>query len=249
MRIGVPKEIKTLEGRVALVPAAAGELVNRGHEVFVQSSAGEASGYADAEYERLGVRVLADAEALYGAAELLIKVKEPLPDEYPLLRRDQILFCYLHLAALPELAEVLVAKGLTAIGWETVEECNATYWVAAASRADGQNNTKWRSTVSLYNRSGSSATVDLHFTPIEGPTVTRSFTLAGNTHRAIVDIVGFVGSTGNGSLKIVSNQPLIVGSRIFNQGATGTFGQFLDGQVSSEGASEGDTGSLRVGSS
>jgi len=127
------------------------------------------------------------------------------------------------------------------MGWETVEECNATYWVAAASRADGQNNTKWRSTVSLYNRSGSSATVDFHFTPIEGPTVTRSFTLPGNAHRAIVDVVGFIGSTGNGSLKIVSNQPLIVGSRIFNQGASGTFGQFLDGQVSSEGASEGDT--------
>jgi alanine dehydrogenase len=122
MRIGVPKEIKTLEGRVALVPAAAGELVIHGHEVFVEHLAGEASGYADAEYERQGVQIANGAKALYETAELIIKVKEPLPTEYPLLREDHILFCYLHLAALPELAEVLIAKGLTAIAWETVEE-------------------------------------------------------------------------------------------------------------------------------
>lgn len=106
MRIGVPKEIKTLEGRVALIPAAAGELGSRGHEVFIEHSAGEASGYEDSEYERLGAQIVADARALYEAAELVIKVKEPLPEEYPLLREDHILFCYLHLAALPELAAV-----------------------------------------------------------------------------------------------------------------------------------------------
>lgn len=122
MRIGVPKEIKTLEGRVALIPAAVGELGSRGHEVFIEHSAGEASGYEDSEYERLGAQIMADARALYEAAELVIKVKEPLPEEYPLLREDHILFCYLHLAALPELAAELAAKGLTAIAWETVEE-------------------------------------------------------------------------------------------------------------------------------
>ncbi len=122
MRIGVPREIKTLEGRVALIPAAAGELVRHGHELYLQHSAGEASGYADSDYERVGVRILGDAKALYEAAELLIKVKEPLPAEYGFLRRDHLLFCFLHLAAIPELAEVLVDKGLTAIGWETIEE-------------------------------------------------------------------------------------------------------------------------------
>ncbi len=122
MRIGIPKEIKTLEGRVALVPDAAGEVIRHGHEVFVQHTAGEASGYPDAEYERLGVQIADDAQALYEAAELVIKVKEPLPDEYSLLREDHVLFCYLHLAALPDLADVLIRKGLTAIAWETVEE-------------------------------------------------------------------------------------------------------------------------------
>lgn len=122
MRIGVPREIKTLEGRVALIPAAAGELVRRGHEVFVEQGAGVASGYADDEYEAVGVRLQPDAAALYAAAQLLVKVKEPLPAEYPLLRADHLLFCYLHLAAIPELAEALCRIGLTAVAWETVEE-------------------------------------------------------------------------------------------------------------------------------
>ena len=122
MRIGIPREIKTLEGRVAMIPAAAGEIVRQGHDLYLERSAGEASGYGDSDYERLGVRILADAEAVYEAAELLIKVKEPLPAEYPFLRRDHILFCFLHLAAIPELADVLLEKGLTAIAWETVEE-------------------------------------------------------------------------------------------------------------------------------
>ncbi|MEZ5557594.1 MAG: alanine dehydrogenase [Pseudomonadales bacterium] len=122
MRIGVPTEIKTLEGRVALIPAAAGELINRGHEVLLQRGAGLASGYDDAQYESLGVTLLPDAASLYEAAQLVVKVKEPLPDEYPLLRRDHVLFCYLHLAALPELARTLQDIGLTAVAWETVEE-------------------------------------------------------------------------------------------------------------------------------
>jgi len=127
------------------------------------------------------------------------------------------------------------------IGWQTAEECQATYWVAVSSKADGQNNTKWRSTLGLLNRSSSMAMVDLYFTPADGPSIMKSLNLAGNTHRVIVDIVDFIGGDGNGSLKIVSNQPLIVGSRIFNQGASGTFGQYLDGQASAEGAGAGDT--------
>ena len=125
MRIGIPTEIKTLEGRVALIPSAAGELV-AGHEVFVQSGAGLASGYDDAAYERLGVDVVPDAAALYESAELIVKVKEPQPQEYDLLRADHTLFCYLHLAAIPDLAHVLADRGLTAVGWETVEESSGS---------------------------------------------------------------------------------------------------------------------------
>jgi len=121
MRIGIPKEIKPLEGRVALVPEATGELVRAGHEVFLQTGAGRLSGYPDEHYARLGVGILPDAAALYGRAQLVVKVKEPIASEYPLLRADHILFSFLHLAAVPELAHVLQQKRLTAVAFETVE--------------------------------------------------------------------------------------------------------------------------------
>jgi alanine dehydrogenase len=126
VHIGIPKEIKVLEGRVALIPPAAGELVRHGHEVHVQAGAGDASGYPDSEYQALGVQIEVDAAALYAAAQLIVKVKEPIPAEYPLLRRDHVLFGYLHLAAVPELAARLTDIGLTAIGWETVAEDDGT---------------------------------------------------------------------------------------------------------------------------
>lgn len=122
MRIGIPKEIKVREGRVALVPSAAAELVRHGHEVLVETGAGLGSGYADSEYERIGVRLVRDAATLYAGAELIVKVKEPQPSEYSLLREEHLLFSYLHLAAAPELAAELRQKGLTAVAFETVEE-------------------------------------------------------------------------------------------------------------------------------
>jgi len=122
MRIGIPKEIKIREGRVALVPSAAGELVRAGHDVFIQAGAGAASGYADADYAGLGVRLLPDAAALYAQAQMVLKVKEPVESEYALLRPDHILFSYLHLAAAPALTQALVQKGLVAVAFETVEE-------------------------------------------------------------------------------------------------------------------------------
>lgn len=122
MRIGIPRETKTLEGRVALIPAAAAELVRRGHEVCVERSAGVLSGYQDGEYEAVGVKVLPEARAVYEAAQLVIKVKEPQPAELDFLRPSHRLFCYLHLAAAPELACRLLNIGLTALGFETVEE-------------------------------------------------------------------------------------------------------------------------------
>ena len=121
MRIGIPTEIKPKEGRVALIPPAAGELVKAGHELLIQSGAGVGSGYSDDDYREVGVRIVSDARALYGETQMIVKVKEPVAPEYALLRADHILFSYLHLAANPELARVLLQLRLTAIAFETVE--------------------------------------------------------------------------------------------------------------------------------
>jgi len=121
MRIGVPKETKTLEGRVALVPAAAGDLVKRGHEVWLQQGAGDKSGFKDEQYTQLGVKIAKDAAELYEKGELIVKVKEPIAGDLALLRKDHLLFCYLHLAAEPELTRKLLDIGLTGVAFETVE--------------------------------------------------------------------------------------------------------------------------------
>lgn len=121
MRIGVPKEIKPLEGRVALTPNAAAELVRAGHAVSVQAGAGVASGYRDDEYARQGVGILPDARSVYGDTELIVKVKEPVETEYSLLRAQHVLFSYLHLAPNPTLTRVLCERRVTAVAFETVE--------------------------------------------------------------------------------------------------------------------------------
>ena len=122
MKIGIPREIKPREGRVALLPAACGALVDAGHTVFVERGAGVMSGYDDEQYNAAGARVLADAAATYGQAELIIKVKEPVAADLALLRADHTLFCFLHLAPAPELARKLETIGLTAVAFETVAE-------------------------------------------------------------------------------------------------------------------------------
>lgn len=122
MRIGVPKETKTLEGRVALVPAACGDLVRAGHTVYIESGAGRKSGFSDEDYTRIGVQVVADAAALYEAGELIVKVKEPIEGDLALLRRHHLLFCYLHLAPLPELTRRLLDIGLCGVAFESVED-------------------------------------------------------------------------------------------------------------------------------
>ncbi|HEX5662585.1 alanine dehydrogenase [Lysobacter sp. M15] len=121
MRIGVPKETKTLEGRVALVPEAAGDLVKRGHEVWIEKDAGIKSGFKDEQYSRLGVHIAPDAAALYEKGELIVKVKEPIAGDLALLRKDHLLFCYLHLAPEPALTKRLLDIGLTGVAFETVE--------------------------------------------------------------------------------------------------------------------------------
>lgn len=121
MKIGIPCETKTLEGRVALIPAACGDLVRQGHEVWVETQAGVKSGFSDEAYTQLGVNIAPSAEALYGKAELVVKVKEPIAGDLQYLRKDHQLFCYLHLAAEPKLTRELLDIGLTGIAFETVE--------------------------------------------------------------------------------------------------------------------------------
>lgn len=121
MIIGVPKEIKAQENRVALLPAGAYQLVHRGHTVVVETGAGAGSGYPDEEYARAGAEVVNTHAEVFDRAEMIVKVKEPLPEEYGLLRKGQILFTYLHLAASKSLTEGLARSGVTAIAYETVE--------------------------------------------------------------------------------------------------------------------------------
>lgn len=138
MKIGIPKEIKILEGRVALIPEAAGELVRHGQHVAIQQSAGVLSGYSDDDYRKAGVDILPDAKSIYDFAELIIKVKEPQPAEFDLMRADQILFSYLHLAAEPELTKALQEIGITAIGFETVEHGHSLPLLAPMSDIAGR---------------------------------------------------------------------------------------------------------------
>ena len=120
MRIGVPKEIKTLEFRVGMTPAGAHEMVHDGHEVFVETNAGAGIGVTDADYEAAGAKVLGSAEAVFEKAEMIVKVKEPQLNECEMLRPGQVIFTYLHLAPDPKQTEALVKSGTTAIAYETV---------------------------------------------------------------------------------------------------------------------------------
>jgi alanine dehydrogenase len=120
--VGVVREIKPAERRIALTPAGAHELSTRGNRVLVEAGAGVASGFDDAEYESAGAELVADAADVWGRSDLLLKVKEPIQPEYGLLRRDQVLFTYLHLAPNRPLIDALVESGTTAIAYETVED-------------------------------------------------------------------------------------------------------------------------------
>lgn len=120
LRIGVPKETKVHEYRVGLTPASVREVVRRGHSVAVQEGAGVHIGLTDADYQRAGARILPTAVEVFAESELIVKVKEPQPHEFVLLRAGQTLFTYLHLAAAPALTHALLESGVTAIAYETV---------------------------------------------------------------------------------------------------------------------------------
>lgn len=121
MIIGVPKEIKNNESRVALTPAGTQELVKRGHTVYIQSKAGEGSGFPDEAYGEAGARLLSKAEEVFATAEMIIKVKEPIEQEYGLIKKDQLVFTYFHFASYEPLTHAMVKTGAVCLAYETVE--------------------------------------------------------------------------------------------------------------------------------
>lgn len=121
MIIGVPKEIKNNENRVGMTPAGVAELVKRGHSVYVQQTAGSNSGFADEDYVNVGAQMLPTIEEVYAAAEMIVKVKEPIAPEYKLIRRGQVVFTYFHFAADRALTEAMIESGGICIAYETVE--------------------------------------------------------------------------------------------------------------------------------
>ena len=126
MIIGIPKEIKNNENRVALTPAGAKELVKRGHTVYVQHTAGENSGFPDSAYETVGAKILPSINDVYQTAEMIVKVKEPIAVEYPLVRKGQLVFTYFHFASDEKLTLAMMDSGSVCLAYETVENPDGT---------------------------------------------------------------------------------------------------------------------------
>jgi alanine dehydrogenase len=126
MIIGVLKEIKTKENRVAMTPAGVEQLVARGHAVTVEAGAGEGSGFTDPQYRKAGATIVAAPREIYATCALVMKVKEPLPAEYPLIRKGQVMFTYFHFAASEELTRAVIRSGCTAVAYETVKKANGS---------------------------------------------------------------------------------------------------------------------------
>ena len=126
MKIGLPKEIKNNENRVALTPAGVNELVKHGHTVLFEAGAGLGSGIADSEYQGAGGELLTDVQDVFDQSDLIVKVKEPIPEEYDRFKKGQSLFTYLHLAPNPQLTTALLEKEITAIAYETVQEADGS---------------------------------------------------------------------------------------------------------------------------
>ena len=126
MKVGIPKEIKNNENRVGMTPAGVAELVRRGHEVSVQHTAGEGSGFADDDYVEAGARILPTIEAVYRECDMIVKVKEPIEPEYELVRKGQLLFTYFHFACEKELTDAMLKSGAVCLAYETVQLPNGT---------------------------------------------------------------------------------------------------------------------------
>ena len=121
MIVGVPKEVKVKEHRVAMVPGGVRQLTEAGHKVLVETHAGEGAGISNKDFEQAGATILSNAEQVWADADMIVKVKEPIAQEYPLMRKNQLLYTYLHLAAVPELAEALLSKEVSAVAYETIQ--------------------------------------------------------------------------------------------------------------------------------
>lgn len=124
MKVGVPKEIKNNESRVGMTPAGVLELIKKGHKVFVQSTAGEGSGFTDEDYKLTGATILPTIKEVYVASEMIVKVKEPIPEEYDLIREDQIVFTYFHFASDQRLTEAMIQSNSVCIAYETVQDAS-----------------------------------------------------------------------------------------------------------------------------
>lgn len=125
MKVGIPKEIKNNENRVGMTPAGVAELIRHGHKVSVQHTAGEGSGFYDDEYRNVGADILPTIEDVYAWADMIVKVKEPIEPEYPLIRNGQVVFTYFHFACDEELTLAMQKSGAVCIAYETVEKKTA----------------------------------------------------------------------------------------------------------------------------
>ena len=150
MIVGVPKEIKNNEFRVAITPAGVREFVKSGHTVLIEQGAGLGSALPDSEYQAQGAQIVASADDVWQKADLVLKVKEPIAAEYSRMRKGQVLFTYLHLAASRECTDALIKSGITAIAYETVEVDGALPLLAPMSEVAGRMSVK--SALLLYRR-------------------------------------------------------------------------------------------------
>ena len=124
MKIGIPKEIKNNENRVGMTPAGVSELVRHGHEVYVQHTAGDGSGFSDSEYEAAGATIVPTIEGTYEVADMIVKVKEPIEEEYDLVKKGQVLFTYFHFACDKPLTDAMIKSGAVCIAYETVQQAD-----------------------------------------------------------------------------------------------------------------------------
>jgi alanine dehydrogenase len=126
MIVGVPKEIKNNENRVALTPAGTQEFVKRGHTVYVEATAGVGSGFSDEEYTKAGAKMIPTADEVFNLAEMIIKVKEPIEQEYKLIRKEQLVFTYFHFASYEPLTRAMINSGAVCLAYETVERADGS---------------------------------------------------------------------------------------------------------------------------
>ena len=122
MKVGIPKEIKNNESRVGMTPGGVFELIKNNHEVFVQSTAGDNSGFLDEAYINAGAKILDTIEEIYAVADMIVKVKEPIAEEYSLIKKGQIVFTYFHFASSEPLTKAMIESGSICIAYETVED-------------------------------------------------------------------------------------------------------------------------------